>query len=92
MTLMRFEWDPRKALANWRKHAITFEEAASSFADDHGRFYEDREHPERFVLIAYSDAQRLIFCVHAELAHDCIRIISARLATKPERRRYEEEG
>jgi uncharacterized DUF497 family protein len=88
---MRFEWDPRKARINKLKHGVTFEEAASCFDDEHGRFYEDREHHDRFVLIALSSRQRLLFCVHAELAGDRIRIVSARLASKPERRRYEEE-
>lgn len=74
-----------------RKHGVTFEEAVTCFADEHGRFYEDREHHDRFVLIAYSSGERQIFCVHAELEGERIRIISARLATKPERRRYEDE-
>ena len=88
---MRFEWDPKKAQANKRKHGVTFEEAATCFGDEHARYYEEKEHRERFVLIGVSTAQRLIFSVHAELENDRIRIISARLATRPERRRYEEE-
>jgi uncharacterized protein len=88
---MRFEWDPRKARINKLKHGITFEEAISCFEDDHGRFYEDRDQHDRFVLIALSRRQRLLFCVHAERDDDRIRIVSARLASKPERRRYEDE-
>ena len=88
---MRFEWDPAKARANRRKHGVSFEEAVTCFADEHGRFYEDVVHSTRFVLIALSSRDRLVFCVHAELEGDGIRIISARLATKPERRRYEED-
>jgi uncharacterized DUF497 family protein len=64
---MRFEWDPRKAQANKRKHGVTFEEAATCFADEHGRYYEEIEASERFILIAVSTAHRLIFSVHAEL-------------------------
>jgi uncharacterized DUF497 family protein len=88
---MRFEWDPKKAQANKRKHGVTFEEAATCFSDEHARFYEETEHPERFILIGVSTEHRLIFIVHAELENDRIRLISARLATRPERRRYEEE-
>jgi uncharacterized DUF497 family protein len=89
---MRFEWDPRKAQLNKRKHGVTLEEAITCFADEHGRLYEDRAYHERFVLIAQSSRERFVFCVHAEVGEDSIRIISARLATRPERRRYEEEG
>ena len=88
---MRFEWDPRKARENKRKHGVTFDEASTCFADEHARFYEDLEHPDRFVLIGYSARERLMFCVRAERDRDTIRLISARLATRPERRRYEEE-
>jgi uncharacterized DUF497 family protein len=88
---VRFEWDARKAAANKRKHGVTFEDAVTCFGDVHGRFYRDREHHDRFVLIAISAKQRLLFCVHAELEDERIRLISARLATGPERRRYEEE-
>jgi uncharacterized DUF497 family protein len=71
--------------------ASRFEEAVTCFLDEHGRLFEDGAHHHRFVLIAVSNCHRLIFCVHAEIEHEHIRIISARLATKPERRRYEEE-
>jgi len=88
---VKFEWDPRKAAANKRKHGVSFDEAASSFEDEYARYYPDLEHEDRFVLIGMSRDHRLVYTVHAELADDCIRIISARLATRPERRRYEEE-
>lgn len=87
---MLFEWDPNKARSNKRKHGVSFEEAATCFADEHGRFYEDAVYEDRFVLVAMSEKERLVFCVHAEVREDVVRIISARLATRTERRRYEE--
>lgn len=88
---MLFEWDPAKAASNLRKHGVSFEEAVSCFADEHARFYPERRHHDRFILVGLSARGRLVFTVHAEYEGDRIRIISARLATRPERRRYEEE-
>ena len=85
-----FEWDEAKALSNLRKHGVSFTEAASCFADEHGLYFEDTTHPERFVLLAYSDKLRLLVTIHAELDSHRIRIISARKTTSHERRRYEE--
>jgi uncharacterized DUF497 family protein len=88
-----FEWDSRKAAANVRKHGVTFEEAATAFLDDLSVVYEDRDHPERLVLIGMSLSRRLLVVVHAERGEgDLIRLISARRATPHERRSYEEEG
>jgi uncharacterized DUF497 family protein len=89
---VRFEWDPRKAAANKRKHDVSFEEAATSFADPRGLLLEDRLHPERAVLIGVSRRLRVLFTVFVELEEDCVRLISARKATRNERRRYEEEA
>ncbi len=89
---MRFEWDPRKAASNKRKHGISFEEAASSFADPLGLLLEDKVRPDRAVLIAVSQKTRVLFTVFVELADDGARIISARKATRQERKRYEEEA
>jgi uncharacterized DUF497 family protein len=88
---LRFEWDSAKALANRRKHGVSFHEAATCFEDKHGVYYPDRAHAERFVLLAISGRQRLVVTVHAEIDADRIRIISARKATRGERRHYEEE-
>ncbi len=88
--LVRFSWDPAKAAANRRKHGITFEEAVTCFADPLALLLEDIAYPDRLVLIGSSNRERLIFTVYAELHEDSVRIISARRATRPERRRYEE--
>ena len=88
---MRFEWDPQKAQENSRKHDVTFEEAAACFGDEHALDLEDPMHPERLILIGLSGSARLLFTVYAVRGHgDTIRIISARKATRDERRTYEE--
>lgn len=88
---MRFEWDPRKAARNLKKHGVSFEEAATAFEDPHGAYYPDLLHDERFILIGYSRRPRLLYVVHAEVTIDTIRIISARKATRNEKRHYEED-
>jgi uncharacterized protein len=91
--MVRFEWDPRKAQGNKLKHDVTFGDAAECFADSLAMLLEDHVHPDRLVLIGQSLSCRLIFTVYAERAEpedQVIRIISARKATRTERRKYEE--
>jgi uncharacterized DUF497 family protein len=88
---VRFTWDRREATANLRKHGVSFEEAATAFEDDLGAYYADRVHTERFVFIGYSRQRRLHYIVHAEVAVDLIRIISARKATRHEKAHYEND-
>jgi uncharacterized DUF497 family protein len=85
---VRFIWDARKAAANRRKHGVSFEEATTAFDDDLGAYFADSLHADRFILIGYSRQQRL-YVVHAEVAAEAIRIISARKATRHEKTRYE---
>ncbi len=87
---MRFTWDPRKAVANVRKHGVSFEEAASVFADPLALAVEDAVDPGRTVLIGMSERLRVLLTVHTDIDEDTIRIISARRATTHERRHYEE--
>ncbi|MDZ4258617.1 MAG: BrnT family toxin [Gemmatimonadales bacterium] len=90
---LEFEWDPRKAAANLRKHGVTFEEAVSAFADPHSITIPDPDHSideDRFILIGRSAMERLLVVVHLERG-DRIRLISARLAARRERRTYEED-
>jgi len=87
---VRFTWDPRKAAVNLRKHGISFEEAASVFADPLALAVEDAVDPGRAVLIGVSDRRRVLLSVYTEVDDDTIRIISARRATSHERRHYEE--
>ncbi len=87
---VRFTWDPRKAAVNLRKHGVSFEEAASVFADPLALAVEDAVDPERALLIGLSDQLRVLLSVYAEIDDDTIRIISARRATAHERKHYEE--
>ncbi|MBI2389974.1 MAG: BrnT family toxin [Deltaproteobacteria bacterium] len=87
---MRFEWDPKKAAINKRKHGVTFDEAVTCFADPLALVLDEAGHPERLVLIGASTRDRVLFTVFAELIDDHVRIVSARFATRHERSRYEE--
>ena len=89
---MRFVWDPRKAAANVVNHGVSFDEASTAFDDPLGAYYPDTLHPDRFILIGLSRRPRLLYVVHAEVKADRIRIISARKATKHEKKAYEEGG
>ena len=87
-----FEWDPNKARLNVKKHGISFDEASTAFRDPLSQTIDDPLHSEdekRFVLIGRSIQGQLLVIVHTERG-DRIRIISARLATRKERLRYEE--
>jgi uncharacterized protein len=90
---LTFEWDPRKATLNLRKHGVSFEEAATAFADPLSLTIKDPDHSvgeERFVLLGHSYRLRLVVVAHTETG-ERIRIISARLASALERTAYEEE-
>ena len=89
---MRCEWDPSKAAANLGKDGVTFDEAATALADNLAMTAADPDHSRResrFVTFGVSSAGRLSVVAHTERG-DRLRIISARLATKPERRIHEE--
>ena len=86
---MRFEWDPKKAAANVKKHGVSFDEAATAFADELGAYYSDQTHENRLVLIGLSQKSRMLYVVHAEVGLESIRLISARKATAHEKARYE---
>ncbi len=87
---MRYVWDPKKARINQQKHGATFEEAVTSFADPLGIIVDDDVHPERAILIGTSWKGRVLFTVFIEKADTETRLISGRVATPAERRRYEE--
>jgi uncharacterized DUF497 family protein len=90
----RFHWDPAKARTNVAKHRVSFEEAATAFGDPLSVSIVDPDHstPDeaRFLLLGQSTTGRLLVVAHTE-AGDDIGLISARLATRRERQRYEEE-
>jgi hypothetical protein len=89
---MRFEWDPRKATANLRKHGVSFEEATTALRDDLALTGRDPDHSTgeaRYVTFGVSSQGRLLVVAHTERG-DLVRIVSARPATKSERKIYEE--
>ena len=89
---LAFEWDPRKALLNLAKHAVSFEEAVTAFGDPLAQIIDDPHHSpreERFILLGQSDRRRLLVVVFTERG-EAIRLISARRATSRERRSHEE--
>jgi uncharacterized DUF497 family protein len=86
-----FEWDEAKAEANLRKHGVAFEEALTALADPRALEAPDLVEPKRFVTIGRSDLLRVLFVVHAESSPGGrIRIISARKASRAQRKAYEE--
>ncbi|MEK7672037.1 MAG: BrnT family toxin [Bacteroidota bacterium] len=90
---MQYVWDPEKAAGNLRKHGVSFEEAATVFDDTLSQMFYDEEHSygeARFITMGMSSLGRLLVIGHAERA-DTIRIITARFATRKERKSYEEE-
>ncbi|MCO5170047.1 MAG: BrnT family toxin [Planctomycetes bacterium] len=89
---LRFEWDPRKAMANERKHGVTFLEASTVFADPLASTIPDPRHSDdedRFVTLGASRSARLLVVSYTERG-DTIRIVGARVATRRERKAYEE--
>ncbi len=89
---LQFEWDARKAASNVAKHGVSFEEAMTVFGDPLGRIVDDPRHSRdetRYVLLGVSERQRMLAVMFTERA-ESIRIISARGATRRERRDYEE--
>lgn len=90
---LRLSWDRRKAVANEAKHGIAFEEATSCFGDLLSITIPDPYHSiseERYLLIGMSASGRLLVVVHTERNNE-IRLISARVATRHERKQYEEK-
>jgi uncharacterized DUF497 family protein len=90
--MLFFEWDEDKASQNIRKHGVSFEEAATVFGHPLSLTINDPLHSteeERFVTIGLSFRHRVLVVVHMDRG-DSIRIISARVATRRERKLYEE--
>lgn len=89
---MIYEWDPKKALGNKRKHGVSFEDAASVFQDARALTFDDPDHSDkepREITIGMSTSGKVLFLSHCERG-DRIRIISARKATSGEREHYAE--
>ena len=88
---MQFEWDPEKAKRNLRKHRVSFDEAVTVFYDGLSATFDDPDHSvgeRRFITVGYSAQGRLLAVSHTERGK-AVRIISARPATRQERKRHE---
>lgn len=89
---LSFEWHPEKAELNERKHKVTFAEASTVFNDPLYITVLDVEHSideDRYITIGPSSTGRMLLVAHTD-RNDRIRIISAREATRNERRFYSE--
>ena len=90
---MRFEWDAAKAAGNLRKHGISFDEASTVFADNLSATARDPDHSHgelRMLTFGMSSAGRVLVVSHTDHG-EAVRIISARPATRHERKTYEED-
>lgn len=86
-----FEWDDRKAEENFKNHGVSFLEAKTVFEDFLSVTIDDEIHSlgeRRFIIVGQSSRQRLLVVVHLQEGNS-FRIISAREATRRERRAYE---
>jgi len=94
MARLRFAWDERKNEANRRKHGVRFEDAQTVFFDEDAIKFFDPDHSEeedRFLLLGRSFRLRVLVVCHCyRESQGVIRIISARKATRKERRHYAE--
>jgi len=87
---MEIEWDADKAVANFKKHGVRFEEAATSLLDPQALAQEDGDSKDeaRWVLIGMSSSARLLAVVYTLRSETRIRLISARKATRKEAAYY----
>ena len=91
---LEFEWDEEKAKKNLKKHGVSFEEAATVFGDPLSLTIPDPAHSQmedRWIVLGHSHQRKLLVVVHTERG-DNIRIISARRASRRERKSYEESN
>ena len=89
---MEFEDDPAKAASNLKKHKVSFEEAASVFGDPMAYAFADPDHSigeERWLMFGQSHRERILAVIYTYRSRS-YRIISARVATRHERKIYEE--
>lgn len=88
---MEFEWDEKKAVANARKHGVSFHEAATVFGDPLAITFQDPDHSgkeHRFLTFGLSQDNRLLVLAHTDRGRK-VRIITARLMTRNERKIHE---
>lgn len=89
----RFCWNSEKAAANVEKHGIRFEQACEVFFDPFVNLLDaTREEEARSAVLGLTEDWALLFVVHVLRERGALRIISARRATRVERRLYEDNG
>jgi uncharacterized protein len=91
---VQFKWNPDKAVGNLEKHGVSFQEAATVFADPLSYTFDDPDHSDeepRFLTVGLSLTGKYLIVSHTDRQGN-IRIISARELTKSERKFYEEGG
>lgn len=90
--MIKFEWDENKNQTNQRKHGISFEEASEVFEDESAILFDDPDHSideDRFLIIGMIKSTKICIISHCYRNNDSvIRLISAREATKSEKRTY----
>lgn len=90
---MQFEWNTEKAKANLKNHKVSFDEAETLFNDPLFVIFADPDHSfeeNRFIIMGESNQNRLLVVSYTERPPKT-RLISAREATRPERKKYEED-
>jgi uncharacterized protein len=91
--MIKFIWDSNKAESNLKKHNVSFSEAESVFYDEFAVQFFDEDNSvseDRFIMLGMSNESRVLVVCHCERDEgNSIRIISARKATKNERKFYE---
>jgi uncharacterized DUF497 family protein len=87
-----FEWDSKKAATNLKEHGISFETASEVFHDPFVQVVDEEtvDDEERESVVGMTVDWRLLYVVYV-IRKESVRIISARLVTKAERRNYEEQ-
>ena len=91
---MEFEWDEQKAARNLTKHGVTFHEAATVFGDPLAMTFYDPDHSQdedRFLTFGHSDSGLLLVVSHTD-REERTRLISARRATRRERKLYDKRS
>ena len=91
---MNFEWDDEKEKSNKLKHDVSFNEAQTVFSNPLANIFDDVTHSDnenREIIVGHSHPNRLLVISFIEKS-ETIRIISARRATKNERKDYEENA
>ena len=91
---MRFDWDTKKALSNFKKHQVSFEQALTAFDDPFALIEFDKGHStaqeKREKLIGEGDPGVLVVVYTVRESGSVYRVISARRASRKERSLYEE--